>query len=192
MEESIFKVGDDVFDVGCGWGKVVVVEPGHAFPVTVEFEGYEIAYTQDGKQFRQGKRTLFFGEPVIAESILTKKRLPDIPIDTKVMVRLSPGVWINRYFHSFEKNGDIVVFRGGTDSWSCMTLFGEITETHATWKLSDDSQIVNVKCQKCGRDLAVEKFTCGKCSQDENCLYDKNGSRVVIPASLGLLHEACL
>ena len=51
MDKQIFKVGDRVFDLIYGWGKVTEVYylQNRDYPVSVQFENSIIKYTYDGK-----------------------------------------------------------------------------------------------------------------------------------------------
>ena len=53
MEKQIFKVGDRVFDILYGWGKVIDDNKGGLFPIGVQFDDDDsqevIVYTDDGK-----------------------------------------------------------------------------------------------------------------------------------------------
>lgn len=60
--ETIFKVGDKVFDYSFGWGKVIDVTEEIWYPVEVMFEGEisKVMYT------KEGKRSLEENEPVLS------------------------------------------------------------------------------------------------------------------------------
>lgn len=51
MDKQIFKIGDRVFDIIFGWGKVTEVyyPQDRDYPVSVQFENSVIIYTYDGK-----------------------------------------------------------------------------------------------------------------------------------------------
>ena len=53
MEKQIFKIGDRVFDIRFGWGKVIDDDKGGLFPIGVQFDNNDsqevIVYTDDGK-----------------------------------------------------------------------------------------------------------------------------------------------
>lgn len=75
--ESVFKVGDRVWDCCYGWG---VIKPdfkcsNERFPLYVFFESdYKQHYTLDGRTALDCLRTLFFEEIPIPESALKPKR----------------------------------------------------------------------------------------------------------------------
>lgn len=65
-----FKVGDVVYDVVKGKGKVTEIDNGDTYPVFVIFSEDDCStYTQDGKQWLEYNRTLFFSEPKIEASV---------------------------------------------------------------------------------------------------------------------------
>ena len=57
MEKQIFKVGDQVFDIRFGWGKVLRDERGESYPIEVKFENLRetIIYTSEGKSAHHQK-----------------------------------------------------------------------------------------------------------------------------------------
>lgn len=65
-----FKVGDDVWCILYGKGKVQAVKEQYTYPVLVKFEaGHETWYTHAGKLDHGGNRILFFSEPKIEASV---------------------------------------------------------------------------------------------------------------------------
>lgn len=60
------KVGDKVFDVGFGWGTIVVIKGDELFPILVDFDNNAVGaltYTTDGKHScGQPYPTLFWDE----------------------------------------------------------------------------------------------------------------------------------
>ena len=65
---SMFKVGQKVWCVALGEGTVSsITDEGSTYPVNVKFSGgMEEFYTEDGKLFLSGNRTLFFSPPIIS------------------------------------------------------------------------------------------------------------------------------
>ena len=53
MSKQIFKVGDRVFDIRYGWGKVTNCQDTPLYPIGVQFDDYDsqefIHYSNDGK-----------------------------------------------------------------------------------------------------------------------------------------------
>ncbi|MGL4999410.1 MAG: hypothetical protein ACRC5T_10620 [Cetobacterium sp.] len=71
----MFKVGDKVYDVRHGWGKVEDVEYSTLFPILVDFEEYFDMYTVDGKDAILDKKAcLFFEQIEIPDSALTRAK----------------------------------------------------------------------------------------------------------------------
>ena len=61
-----FKVGDKVWCLMFGEGRVEEILNTGPYPIRVKFEDSEETYTTDGKLFHSGKnRTLFFSEPKV-------------------------------------------------------------------------------------------------------------------------------
>ena len=66
MNNCMFNVGQTVWCLLYGKGKVVQVESQDAYPITVEFDNADNQrYTYDGKYHVYCPRTLFFSEPKI-------------------------------------------------------------------------------------------------------------------------------
>ena len=66
MNNCMFKVGQEVWCLLYGKGKVVKVDNTDAYPITVEFDNVGCqCYTYDGKYHVYCTRTLFFSEPKI-------------------------------------------------------------------------------------------------------------------------------
>ncbi len=64
--DCMFKVGQEVWCLLYGKGKVVKVDNTDAYPITVEFDNVDCqCYTYDGKYHVYCTRTLFFSEPKI-------------------------------------------------------------------------------------------------------------------------------
>ena len=66
MNNCMFKVGQEVWCLLYGKGKVVKVDNTDAYPITVEFDNVDCqCYTYDGKYHVYCTRTLFFSKPKI-------------------------------------------------------------------------------------------------------------------------------
>ena len=66
VDNTEFKVGDTVWCVAYGKGKVVHVNETGAYPVKVQFVDLNSDYyTYEGKLRKKGSRTLFFNEPTV-------------------------------------------------------------------------------------------------------------------------------
>ena len=66
-ETSPFKVGQTVWDVLYGEGKIIEINVGDEYPVVVSFEKAQevMSYRYNGKMHNDYARTLFFSEPKI-------------------------------------------------------------------------------------------------------------------------------
>jgi hypothetical protein len=114
------KVGDRVWHITKGFGKIVEIFPEATFPITVEFHGISrINFRYDGKQLRKDLNPTLFWDKIKFD--IPKMPLPKLEVDTKVIVWDSSDVhskYINRYFSHFNEDGRIVVFINGTTSLS--------------------------------------------------------------------------
>lgn len=58
-EKQIFKVGDKVFDIRCGWGEVIKYEIDLSYPVQVRTKNGGVeGYTHDGKVYSSDLNTV--------------------------------------------------------------------------------------------------------------------------------------
>lgn len=126
------KKGDKAYSYIRGWGKIVDIKSG-SLPICVEFEDNKIEYfTVEGKKSIKDKHpTLFWGEVVFKAP---KKPLPDLEVDTKVIVWHTSGTRYKMYFKKFDSRGNIVCFADGATSWSHSR-----TNTWGNWELAEDS-----------------------------------------------------
>lgn len=88
-----WEIGQEVWDVCYGKGKVVEVTKGD-YPVVVQFALDEVmSYTLQGKVHNDYNRTLFFSEPtVIADTMPPKKPFtPTLKNGDEVVVRMVSG-----------------------------------------------------------------------------------------------------
>ena len=58
--ETVFKVGDKVFDIQFGWGEVYTIDSEGHYPVCVSYEETKTSYTNDGRRHISGLPTLSF------------------------------------------------------------------------------------------------------------------------------------
>ncbi|MGL5051709.1 MAG: hypothetical protein ACRC6E_13940 [Fusobacteriaceae bacterium] len=73
----MFKVGDKVWDIRFGWGKVIDTKHTKTLPICVEFGSRYIKYAIDGRDRNDDyciNRSLFFQELVITEEALKKAK----------------------------------------------------------------------------------------------------------------------
>lgn len=63
-----FKVGDKVFDLGCGNGAVIRINEDKLYPIVCIFEDTTCSFTKCGKNYSEQKfPTLFHGHDLIIE-----------------------------------------------------------------------------------------------------------------------------
>jgi len=100
------KVGDKVYGLVFGKGKIVAVYPDSHYSIMVEFDnGYEVPYTDEGipgwGTFK--KQTLYYRKDVNlskadfspVEKILSPKKIIKLREQGKLQVRLPSGLWTN-------------------------------------------------------------------------------------------------
>jgi len=100
------KVGDKVYGLVFGKGKIVAVYPDSHYSIMVEFNnGYEVPYTDEGVpgwgNFK--KQTLYYRTDVDlskadfspVEKILSPKKIIKLREEGKLQVRLPSGLWTN-------------------------------------------------------------------------------------------------
>ena len=81
----MFKVGEKVWSYSLQeWGTVIDIDETYALPLRVSFVNYYDRYTLDGRFHHKAKAPdLFFDAVTITPP---PRPLPDIPVDTKLMV----------------------------------------------------------------------------------------------------------
>jgi hypothetical protein len=100
------KVGDKVYGLVFGKGKIVDVFPDSHYSIMVEFDnGYQVPYTEDGVPGwgRFKKQTLFYRKDVDlskadfspAEKVLSPKKIIKLREKNQLQVRLPSGLWVN-------------------------------------------------------------------------------------------------
>ena len=112
------KVGDKVWGIRRGWGEVSYIEHTGKYPIFVKFSSYVSGkFSTEGKEFVNDiNPTLYWDEFRI---VPPKKPLPDLDIDTKVLVWDDGDVDKTRaHFHSFTKDGRIVTWECGCTSFT--------------------------------------------------------------------------
>ena len=132
-EQRPFKVGDDVFCLRYGHGKVVDLNLNSEYPVEVKFPEESDSYTTDGKAWTGYERRLLYHANSGIIEIDTTLR-PELEVDDKLWVSGSGReVWYCRHFSHFDDHGKVACFCNGqssftvkddprTASWSHYTL----------------------------------------------------------------------
>jgi hypothetical protein len=98
------KVGDKVYGLVFGKGKIVAVYPDSHYSIMVEFDnGYQVPYTDEGVPGwgRFKKQTLFYRNDVDlsnadfspVEKILSPKKIIKLREKGQLQVRLPSGLW---------------------------------------------------------------------------------------------------
>ena len=112
------KAGDQLWSVEFGWGEVVSRD-NVSKSFTVEFNGDEFeTYCFKGSRkrpLREKMQTLFWDEIVIEAP---EKPLPDLAVDTKVIVWDCITPKTKRYFSHFSSSGKMMCFVNGMASWT--------------------------------------------------------------------------
>jgi hypothetical protein len=96
MKETVFKVGDKVYCVLYGWGKVTDISSEVSFPITVEFNGEgdeERYYSRDGKYNFNSSPTLSFTEYTL--NGFSQERPIELPeVGEEIMVSDDGKTWV--------------------------------------------------------------------------------------------------
>ena len=105
-KKSVFEELDNVFDYNFGWGTVADVYKGYSeFPLRVEYPGFSVNYTFDGKRYEKGKPTLSFTEYTLEE--FSQERPEELPEKGQIVwVKDSDDddIWLITHF--VRKDGD--------------------------------------------------------------------------------------
>lgn len=111
-KESIFQVGDKVYDYLFGWGEVKCINSGLNYPIRVQSVDYSNIYTDEGFLTKSDKYpTLSFTEYNLTNGGFSQVRpQPTIEKDTVIYVRNAGGSWEMRYFSHFTTDGYVVCF----------------------------------------------------------------------------------
>jgi hypothetical protein len=132
-------VGTRVWDdyIEC-WGTIVIkTNPTRDdYPIGVDYDnGSTGAYTKDGRLWKSHRPSLWFNEfEVVIPEKAYHSPLPDLEVDTPVLVRdYEQQGWKRQHFSHF-KNGKICTFCDGHTKWS---YFGG-TKSWDQWKLPEE------------------------------------------------------
>lgn len=132
--ETQFKLGDKVWSFVYGWGEVSKIT-NDRYPIYVNFKSkidngnFIINYTNNGEESPDVNQSLFFDE---IKFKVPKRPLPQLEVDTKVLVRNSTSDrWEKKYFSNFDEDGNMCCFYDGSTSWS-----GKGTSNWKYWKLA--------------------------------------------------------
>jgi hypothetical protein len=103
MNKEIFKVGDSVYCIICGWGVVSTIDKSGDFPVRVDFKDESnIGYTTDGRYYANAKRTLSFTEYIL-ENFSQERPIVLPEVGELCLVRNNGGLnWHVKTFKRYE------------------------------------------------------------------------------------------
>ena len=128
------KVGDRVWCIRRGGGEILETGCSDDYPIYVSFEGGDSAtYTICGLFSNNDvTRSLFWDEVVIVAPV---KPIPELEVDAKVLVWVSPEHKHRRHFSHFSNNGDINTFDAGSTSFS--RLHAASVTTWPFWEVAE-------------------------------------------------------
>jgi hypothetical protein len=107
------KVGDRVWSIQHGWVTVKGVFSVSEYPISINGN----RYTREGLDYKEDMYpSLFWQEGTTPPEALIKP-LPQLEVDTKVMV-WGEGAKHKRHFSHFDSNGKICCFNDGSTSWA--------------------------------------------------------------------------
>lgn len=124
------KVGDKVWDIRQGWGVVCGLTQRIDYPIDVEFGEEYNSYTRGGFCHLDDINPTLFWDEIKIE--VPPKPLPDLSVDTKVIVWNKTTPKTKRYFSHFNASGKIMCFANGMTSW----LMEQTTEWD-DWELAE-------------------------------------------------------
>ena len=126
------KIGDKLYSIEEGWGVLEDIIDSD-YPLIVQFKFQRISFTIDGKRWRLSKNPTLFWDEIKFE--IPKKPLPDIKVDTPVLVWDEKGGKKKiRHFRKFTKKGKMVCFAGGVASQT-----NKCTHEWNYWELVEDN-----------------------------------------------------
>lgn len=126
------KTGDKVWFLRKGWGEITDINFVWPYPIRVCIDGHTYGFTKDGKEYVSDVcPSLFWQEFEVPEKAF-QKPLPDLAVDTPILVRdRENDSWFRKHFSHFE-NGRVVCFsRGKTSFTTSQTIYWKY------WKLPE-------------------------------------------------------
>jgi len=112
------RVGDKLYSIEDGWGIVEIISPCRVYPLTIRFDCCIRSFTLTGRRYAGSQNPILFWDKIEFE-IPKKRPLPDLKVDTKVIVWDTEGEpKKRRYFKEFNKDGGITCFVKGATSWA--------------------------------------------------------------------------
>lgn len=139
VKQDEFRVGDEVWCIMRGKGKVVMVltarEQQHC-PIVVDFEkiinpntgqvySNRHQYTKDGRWYQDFNRTLFFSEPKIEASV-TRPFVPTL-VGKRVVVQYYDGTWLAHPVVVIAETEEEIFTKNGSDYKSDLIAIREVS-----------------------------------------------------------------
>ncbi len=118
--KTIFEIGDRVFDIQHGWGKVKEIALAQIYSVIVDFDKVRESYTEDGCATKNSLiPTLSFTE----YSLQGFSQERPLSIGDRVFVKDNEDdYYIVGYVHSFNScKRPVIKTRVGIHTWDCVT-----------------------------------------------------------------------
>lgn len=126
------KVGDKVWSAENGWGEIWSINDSDSYPIGVIWSNQKCCttYTLGGKRLiAHDHQSLFWDE---IEIKAPTKPLPDLAVDTKVLVWSAITPKTRRYFSHFSSSGEMMCFVNGMTSWTTT-----VTSGWDNWELAE-------------------------------------------------------
>jgi hypothetical protein len=125
------KVDDKVWDTRYGWSKVVALCKTSPHNIITNID----CYTTDGKYSIDNKLSNLFWNEFKVPKCAFIKPLPNLKVDTKVLVWNDNGIKERRYFSHFDKYGNICCFSYGDTGWGTKNA---TTTVWNNWELFEE------------------------------------------------------
>lgn len=128
------KVGDRVWSIRFGWGKITEVLPRELYSIVAGFNNTSSSFTFDGKYDSTDiNPELFWNEFKIPPEAFVKPQ-PKLEVDTKVWVWECPDTKYKRHFYEFNPEGLIRTYSRGKSSFTT----DMVIETWTNWELYNE------------------------------------------------------
>jgi len=139
------KVGDRVWSFGVGWGTIDCIFKEDTHPIKVTFDdcAYVHRFMEDGRVSAYAlSPTLFWDE---IEFEIPRKPLPDIPVDTKMLIwKIGKPFKKKRHFSHFDEDGNCYCFDNGRTSWT-----SEFQEKCDYWEIAEEDNKTKIGEEEC-------------------------------------------
>lgn len=134
------KVGDRVWSYLDGWGTIIDTsfgQEGYSFPIRVQYSDSDTeCYTTCGKLYNRNINPTLFWDEIKFD--IPDKPLPELEVDTKVLVWNNGESKYRGHFYSFTEDGRIRAWSNSTSSFTansddCYTLW-------PNWELYEENK----------------------------------------------------